>query len=1015
VRAEVHYVIYGVLGELEVRDPHSGLPLRLPPGRQLNVLAALLIQPNKRLSHADLLRMGWGTTEVAEAQLHKAVSALRALLRPIGRAGDLITHARFGYELRAGDDDLDLLAFERLTAAAAERHRPGEEAELLRQALQLWRGPRPLSNVPARMLTALVLPLQQRRKRTAVRLFTLRIRRGEFSAVLDDLQRIAGEFPTDHQLQKLLMIGLYHSGHRAEAVDAYERYARALDAAIGDIDADLRGLAYAIGAGNDAAVVRAFPLHERPVRSTPAAPKQLPAAPPGFVGRNPLMAELYWLLGAGTPYRVMVVPGPGGIGKTALALQAAHQRLGDYPDGQLWAELRGASADPATPTEILAQFLRSLDVPVVPESLTERAALYRSLLADRRMLVVLDDAADGAQILPLIPAGAGCKVLVTARRHLPDVPGAHHVGTLEPLADADAAVLFESVVAASRIDLTGEREAVREVVRLCGGLPLALRIAAALRVHDHPHPTAELVRRLRTHGPAAYTFGAASLARTLETGLAPLAAAHRRLFVDLGLLPLPTFGTWTAAALGDDPERGRAALAELAAASMVETTAGPGPHRFRFHDLTREYAHRRGLAERPDQRQRDDLLRRVCAALLDLTRRAHARLYGGDFEVVHSDVPGADLPDDAYAEVDHDPLAWFQAERLTIRVAVDLAGRLGLSALCWDLAVSAHEFYTIAGLHDDWYATHTTALRACRSAGDRRGEGIVLACLGQPALVVGGRRPGVSGIGELTRAVELLSEEKEEHGLAIARRTLANAVRRRGRSTEALGLFGAALAGYEAAGDTVGRWQTLRFIGQVHLDRGDHGPAAAVLTRAEAVADELDRPRLIAQTRYWSGCAHLAAGDLAGAERSFAAVRAVFGRDSGLGYAYALHGLGELARHRHDTARAADHLRLAVDLAHEHADALLEGRARVSLADLWRDRGRAEEQIAELRRAARCFATADATYLEVQAQARLAGALAGAGPTMAADAVWARVEQLYDAGAVPEPDRILRRPAVSYE
>jgi DNA-binding SARP family transcriptional activator len=1001
-------VIYGVLGELEVRDPRDGRPLRLPPARQLNVLAALLIQPNKRLSHADLLRMGWGTTDVAEAQLHKAVSALRALLRPIGRHDDLVTHARFGYELRAGDEDLDLLAFEKLATAGQEH--PEDEAELLTQALQLWRGPQPLSNVSAPKLAPLVLALQQRRKRIAVRLFTLRTRRREFSGTLDDLQRIAAEFPTDHQLQKLLMIVLYHSGHRTEAVEAYERYTRALDAALGDIDADLRTLAYAIGAGNDEVVARAFPLDERPARGVVAVPKQLPAAPPGFVGRDPLVAELYWLLGAGTPYRVMVVPGPGGIGKTALALQAAHQRRGDYPDGQLWAELRGASADPAPPAEILAQFLRSLDVPVVPESLAERAALYRSLLADRRMLVVLDDAADGAQIGPLIPAGAGCKVLVTARRHLPDVPGAHHVGTLEPLADPDAAVLFESVVAASRIDLSGEREAVREVVHLCGGLPLALRIAAALRVHDDPHPTAELARRLRTHGPAAYEFGAASLARTLETGLAPLAAAHRRLFVDLGLLPLPTFGTWTAAALSDDPEQGRAALAELAAASMVETTGAPLPRRFRFHDLTREYAHRRALAEHPDQAERDDLLRRVCAALLDLTRRAHARLYGGDFEVVHSDVPDAELPDDAYAEVDDDPVAWFRAERLTVRVAVDLAARLGLTALCWDLAVSAHEFYTILGLHDDWYATHTTALRACRAAGDRRGEGIVLTCLGQPALVAGGRRPGVSGLGELTRAVELLGAEKDEHGLAIARRTLANAVRRRGRSTEALALFGAALHGYEAAGDTVGRWQTLRFIGQVHLDRGDHGQAITALTRAQAIADELGRPRPIAQTRYWSGCALLAAGDAAGAERSFAALQEVIGRESGLVYAYALHGLGDLARHRHDPVRAEEHLRRAVTLAHEHADALLEGRVRLSLADLWRDRGRAGEQVAELGRAARCFATVDAAYLEVQAQARLAEALTEQRSEVLSDAAWARVRQLYDAGEVPEQDRVLGRP-----
>ncbi|GAA2905169.1 SARP family transcriptional regulator [Actinoplanes cyaneus] len=1001
-------MIYGVLGELEVRDPRSGMPLELPPGRQLNVLAALLIQPNKRLPQADLLRMGWGRTDVAEAQLHKAVSGLRTLLRRVGRDGDLITHARFGYELRAGAQDHDLLAFDELTGAAEKR--TDDEVELLSRALRLWRGPQPLSNISAPWAGHRVQPLQQRRKRIAVRLFTVRMQRGEFGDVLDELQPIAAQFSPDHHLQKLLMIALHHNGHRTEAVESYEQYAQALDARIGDVDAELRSMAYAISSGRDDQVAKVFPLAAHPVRAVAAVPQQLPAAPPEFVGREALVAELTWLLGAGSSYQVMVVPGPGGIGKTSLALHAAHQRRSDYPDGQLWAELRGTSTDPATPAEILAQFLRSLNVSTVPDSPAERAALYRSLLADRRMLVVLDDAADGAQIAPLIPAGAGCKVLVTARRHLPDVRGAHHVGTLDPLLEPDATALFESVVAASRINLDGEREAVSEVVRLCGGLPLALRIAAALRVHDHPHPTAELARRLRTHGPAAYAFGADSLARTLETGLAPLTAAQQRLFVDLGLLPLPTFGAWTAATLTGDAARGRAALAELAAASMVETTATRRPRRFRFHDLTREYAARRAEAEYPDPRSREELLGRVCAALLSLLRHAHARQCGGDFDVVHGDVAEPSLPADAYAEVDDDPLAWFRAERLNVRAAVGLAADLGLTDLCWDLAVSAHEFYTILGLHDDWYATHTTALQACRSAGDRRGEGIVLACLGQPALATGGRRPGIPGIDELSRAVELLEAEKEVHGLAIARRTLANAVRRRGRSTEALTLFTAALHGYQASGDTAGRWQTLRFIGQVHLDRGEYAQAAGTLARAEEVAVELGHPRFLAQTRYWVGCAALAVGDLAGAQRAFTMVSEAFGPDDGVGFAYAMHGLGDLARHRGDRSRAKAQLLLAAQVAHDRADSLLEGRVRLSLALLWHDDGRPGDQVSELDRAACCFAGADAAYLEIQARSRLAAVLAAQGPPEVAHASWSRVEQLYEAGDVPAHDRVTPLP-----
>jgi len=224
-------MIYRILGELEVRD-RAGRLVELPRGHDLAVLAALLIWPNRQLSKAELLRAGWGDAEVNVAQLHKTISALRKLLAAAGRPGAVQTHNRFGYELRVAGDDLDMLVFQRLIERADEdraARRTTDEIAHIRQALRLWRGPRPLANVTAGPFQGPVDALRRRRKRIAVRLFSLENSRGEYAAILDDLEQFAAEDPTDAQLCRQRMIALYLSGHSADATAAYERHATALD------------------------------------------------------------------------------------------------------------------------------------------------------------------------------------------------------------------------------------------------------------------------------------------------------------------------------------------------------------------------------------------------------------------------------------------------------------------------------------------------------------------------------------------------------------------------------------------------------------------------------------------------------------------------------------------------------------------------------------------------------------------------------------------------------------------
>lgn len=1006
-------MIYRLLGDLEIGE--SGASLSLPGGVTLVLLAVLLANANRPMSAAELIRAGWGEPDVAIAQLHKRISAIRQLLAQIGRGEDLTTHHGFGYELRALDSDVDARQFQFLVqeASAAEAgHRTDDEIAALRQALALWRGPHPLSNVPANALSQEIAALEQRRRRAAARLFSVELALGNHEGVLDELIVMARAYPSDRRLCEQLMVAAYRCGHVTDVADAYERYQAALAEQTGAApDPLLRTLHFAVARGDDVEAARAASAiagragtSARPVI---AVPRQLPR-PVDLVGRDDLVAEVRWLLRreprAAPP--VVVISGPGGIGKTALAVRAAHGASDWYPDGQLYAELRGTAGGAADVSEVAAQFLRALGMPRVPDSRAERLGAYRTLLAGRRVLIVLDDAADEAQVSDLIPAAPGCAVLVTARRRLPGITGCHHVPALEPLLPADATELFLRVARDAGISLEEDLDAAGRVVALCGGLPLALRIAGALCVQAHPRPAAELASRLARQGPAGFSYGNLDLARTIGAGLDRLGPAARRLFLELGSLQLASFGDWTASALLDgDSGDPAGALLQLAAGFMIEPTERG--LRYRFHDLTREYALRRAQAEHPGGSSQ--VPARVYGALLTLARHAHRRLYGGDFEVIHSSVPDWAAPPAVLAEIDAAPLDWFERERANIRAAVGHCAALGLTGTCWDLAVSSHEFYSVRSYVDDWQATHAAALGACRQAGDRRGEGIVLACQGQPTLVAS-RRAGQGAAAGLRQAVSLLADCGDRHGQAIALRTLANALYRQGHLTSALSMFGEALAHYESAGDTVGRWQTLRFIGQAHLLRSDYEDARDALERARVLAGELGHERLIAQTWYWIGQLGLADGDLDGARAAVGAVAGAYPDGAGLAHAYALHGLGDLARRTGDYARAGQCLAKAADLARLNADATLEGRALLSLAALRQAQRQPGQQAEALNHAATVFAGCGAAHFQARALSELAEALAARGDETGADGAWAQIEALYRAAGVPAEDRMYQRP-----
>lgn len=1011
-------VSYIVLGDLAVLDS-DGRPIPVPAGRTRQVLALLLVRYNRLVSFDDLIAAGWGDTPPATDQLPRVINDINKILKQSAGPARVKNNRGLGYTLVVPTDELDIAVFESAIPEAEDD--PERAIAALRRALGVWRGPRALSNLPEGALGDVVAALDRRRLRAATRLIELEVNRSGHEAVVADAVEYFGFYPLDRRLCEFAMITSYECGHPDAAVRIYQRHVEAIEAdSAGEPHPGLRDLQYAMVRGDDADV-RAYQetLGLRPPpRPAGAVPLELPAPPATLVARDDLMAEATWLLGRAPdtgPPVVLVISGRSGIGKTAMARSVAHEVRPNYPGGVIYLEARDATGVPIDASECLAYCLLALGV-VPPEGRTARAGRLRTELARRRMLLVLDDVHDENQVRDLIPGSAGSAVIITTHHDLPGLPGARTLRQLRELEMSQSVDLYRHLVRAAGRDPDEDDPGQTERL-LAGleGLPLAIAIVAAQRVLEWARPVEAIADRVQRRGPLALEYHDLSVARSIGASLERLDDEARALFLGLGRVQLSHVGAWTAWAVldteGADPY---GALSQLLASNVV-TADEPG--RYRLHSLTRRYA---AWCAEQEAGTDNGVASRVYRALLTLVRRAHRALHGGDYDVVHSTVGDWQPPAALLAEVDRDPRAWFDRARANIRAAVRHCAELGLSEVSWDLAVSAHEYYTVAGQHDDWYETHMAALEACRASGDLRGEAVLLVSLGQPALVAS-RRAGAVSRADLRRAAAVLAKLGDEHGQAIALRTLANSLRRDGQLAEPLRLFEAAFVLYGRSDDAMGRWQTQRFIGQTYLDRGDQDRALAVLAEALAAAVGLGSTRLVAQSHYWLGQAYLAVAQAAAdaglddgsvlariddAQAAFEQVQAMAGQ--GLGRGYALHGLGEVARRRKDFAAAESGLAEAARLAREGADAVLEGRIHVAMADVWHAKGRGAEGIRALEHAVSCFASADNRYLELAALAALSRAHPAGSP--ASRAAWERVEARYRELDLPDEDRIHRPP-----
>jgi tetratricopeptide (TPR) repeat protein len=829
VSAELHFQLLG-----PVQASHAGQPLALGGAKPKAVLAALLCHPNTPVDTDRLIRWVWGEgKEGARDSLYHYIADLRTALAPAAEQVRL-EGLRPGYRLTVAEPEqvIDWHHFAALldqARAARQAGEPSAAIALLDQALRLWQGPA-LDGL-GDALAELRATMTTRRLSAAEDLAELELDHGDPTHVPDLLEELCQQHPGRERAAALLTRALGALGRRDDAVAVYRR---TRDHTRNSLGLDPHG-----------PLERAYQTILRdPTAATTAAQQALRAGLPRlaghFIGRHTELDQLTTLLtGESDQPQVVVicaVEGMAGIGKTELAKHAAYQHADHFPDGILFLDLLGYTpeADPLHPAAALDRLLRRLGVPgpQIPADPEDRATLYRAKLADKRMLILLDNARTSSQVQPLLPATPGCRVLITSRRRLTALDDATpiHLDILHP---ADAHALF---VRLTGLDPTPEEStAITRIVTACGRLPLAIRITAA-RYRNHAWTTlAELEGHLADQHERLATVddGERSITAAFTVSYHSLPADQRRMFRLLGLIPGPEPDTeaYAAAALADirlsDAER---LLTHLADASLLTR---PVPGRYGFHDLLRAYATQRGLEEEPEADQRAALTR-LFDHYTHATSAAAEVAYPQDRGYLPRPpappTPRPDFPDQAEAA------AWLDAERRNLLAAADHAATHGWPVHTSHLSHTLDRHLRIRAHYTDALTLHTHALHATRGSGDRAGQGRALASLGDVYLRVGRYEQAID---HHQQALSITREVGDRAGEGRALGGLGEVYGIVGRYEGAIDHDRQALAVAREVGDPVGERHALIGLGEVYGMAGRYEEAIDHYQQALAVAREV--------------------------------------------------------------------------------------------------------------------------------------------------------------------------------
>ncbi|PPK65942.1 BTAD domain-containing putative transcriptional regulator [Actinokineospora auranticolor] len=839
-----------VLGPVEVRSGEPGgagdESVNLGGPKPKALLSALLLQPRQVVATERLIDLIWDEHPPASATalVHTYVSLLRRAFAGLPHKAALTTRSP-GYLLDVDPTDSDLESFENHLYAArhAERQMDHDAAAgLYQQAIGLWRGPA-FGGVEAEFARAQSVTLVEDRLSAEEGLARCLLHQGRAGEVATNLRRLVAAHPLREQVRGLLMRSLFESGRQGDALAAYRegrerlldelgvepgQELRELHAAV--LDGTLRPLGspeakrrISVSTGPRAGTRPAAHAAPGAQRRAAAVPRHLPPDISDFTAREEQLRTITELGGsdrAASP--TVVVSGFAGAGKSALAVHAAHQIRASYPDGQLFADLRGAERDLGA-FEVLGRFLGALgvDSPDLPGDTEDRVELFRRRVEGKRLLILLDNARSESQVRSLLPGSPGCLVLVTSRSRLTGIAGA--IGVELDLLSASASVrMLARIVGESRVG--DETDAAETIAALCGGIPLAVRAAGA-KLLARPHwPLRALATRLSDERRRLDELAVGDIAvrSSLRLNYVELDDLNRHALHLLALLDLPDFGSWLAAPLLeialDDAEDVVEQLVELRLVEVAGIDA-IGRVRYRFHDLVQLFGAEHALREEPA----DAVAAAVCRTLatwMALVDAGAGKLPRVTLGLRPKLAAAVDLDPRLVAEVEQDPSGWFKSETSAVVRAVERAHELGIDEMTTMLITSLLSSpFAVRNEFDGWQRTHEVALAAARDSGDSQAEATVLAGLGQ------------------------LYYEKDEFPAALA-------------------YFIQAAGGAERVGDEATLAVALVGIGTVHRDLADFTRARDHLARASAIAERLGDRAVVAAADYGLGASCRDLGDL---------------------------------------------------------------------------------------------------------------------------------------------------------